>query len=218
MGGSCSCSDGELLEQIRTVSRQKGELQQQIRTDTIFSSRERDHSDAERSQNIHKLSELQEHFQEKERQYAELQEQLPPRSVSCSQCRDVAISSPAEWSLTEDERLLRCDGWDPFCFGEVVVKDGSVGLVLGWINAANKAREVSSTSLPLAAGVVEKLGLANQLVEQREAWKKPKKIAENIIKNEQGMLLRIKSVINDELKLDLGHALALEKVKTFRQF
>ncbi|XP_056842993.1 5'-deoxynucleotidase hdd1-like [Raphanus sativus] len=29
MDGSCSCSDGELLEQIRTVSRQKGELQQQ---------------------------------------------------------------------------------------------------------------------------------------------------------------------------------------------
>ncbi|XP_018459339.1 uncharacterized protein LOC108830240 [Raphanus sativus] len=38
--------------------------------------RERDHSDAERSQNIHKLSELQDHFQKKERQYAELQEQV----------------------------------------------------------------------------------------------------------------------------------------------
>uniref|UniRef100_A0A1J3IC04 DUF7725 domain-containing protein n=1 Tax=Noccaea caerulescens TaxID=107243 RepID=A0A1J3IC04_NOCCA len=37
--------------------------------------RERDHSEAERSQNMHKISELQEHIQEKERQYSELQEQ-----------------------------------------------------------------------------------------------------------------------------------------------
>ncbi|CAH2070068.1 unnamed protein product [Thlaspi arvense] len=145
-----SCSDGELLEQIRNVSRQKGELQQreiELRAQMMameiqrnFESRsaeyenaaarmqeqlhekersiremerkieekdrelhaikldneaawakegllreqnkelatlrrERDHSDAERSQNMHKLSELQEHIQEKERQFTELQEQ-----------------------------------------------------------------------------------------------------------------------------------------------
>ncbi|WZZ79170.1 hypothetical protein YC2023_099742 [Brassica napus] len=51
---------------------------------------------------------------------------------------------------------------------------------------ANKAREVSLTSLPLAAGVVAKLGFANHVVEQGEAWKKAKEIAENIMKNEQG--------------------------------
>ncbi|KAF3572688.1 hypothetical protein F2Q69_00060062 [Brassica cretica] len=51
------------------------------------------------------------------------------------------------------------------------------------------------------AGVVAKLGFANHVVEQGEAWKKAKEIAENIMKNEQGMLLRIKSVIIDELKL-----------------
>ncbi|CAH2070076.1 unnamed protein product [Thlaspi arvense] len=37
--------------------------------------RERDQSEAERSQNIHQISELQEHIQEKERQFTELQEQ-----------------------------------------------------------------------------------------------------------------------------------------------
>uniref|UniRef100_A0A0D3DM63 Uncharacterized protein n=1 Tax=Brassica oleracea var. oleracea TaxID=109376 RepID=A0A0D3DM63_BRAOL len=56
----------------------------------------------------------------------------------------------------------------------------------GSIDAANKAREVSLTSLPLAAGVVAKLGFANHVVEQGEAWKKAKEIAENIMKNEQG--------------------------------
>ncbi|KAF8056716.1 hypothetical protein N665_1269s0003 [Sinapis alba] len=166
-----SCSDGELLEEIRTLSRQKGELQQQevelraqmmaMEIQRSFESRsaefenaaaimqeqlrekersvremerkleekdrelhtvkldneaawakegllreqnkelttlrrERDHSDAERSQNIHKLSELQEHFQEKERQYAELQEQ-----------NRIA----QETVMYKDEQLREAQGW-----------------------------------------------------------------------------------------------------------
>lgn len=84
------------------------------------------------------------------------------------------------------------------------------------IIGANKAREVSLTSLPLTANVAEKLGFVNHVVEDDgEAMKKARGIAEAIIKNEQGMVLRIKSVINDGLKLDLGHALTLEKVKSF---
>lgn len=67
--------------------------------------------------------------------------------------------------------------------------------------------------MPLTADVAEKLGFVNHVVEEGEALKKAKGIAEAIIKNEQGMVLRIKSVINDGLKLDLGHALTLEKVK-----
>ncbi|KAJ4911380.1 Uncharacterized protein Rs2_06001 [Raphanus sativus] len=58
--------------------------------------RERDYSDAERSQNIHKLSELQEHFQEKERQYAELQEQ-----------NRIA----QETVMYKDEQLREAQGW-----------------------------------------------------------------------------------------------------------
>ncbi|KAL0728923.1 hypothetical protein Bca4012_025016 [Brassica carinata] len=166
-----SCSEGEILEQIRTLSRQKGELQQQevelraqimaMEIQRSFESRsaeyekaaaimqeqlrekersvremerkleekdrellavkldseaawakegllreqnkelatlrrERDHSDAERSQNIHKLSELQEHFQEKERQYAELQEQ-----------NRIA----QETVMYKDEQLREAQGW-----------------------------------------------------------------------------------------------------------
>lgn len=67
--------------------------------------------------------------------------------------------------------------------------------------------------MPLTADVAEKLGFVNHVVEEGEALKKARGIAEAIIKNEQGMVLRIKSVINDGLKLDLGHALTLEKVK-----
>ncbi|KAL1206630.1 hypothetical protein V5N11_027194 [Cardamine amara subsp. amara] len=58
--------------------------------------RERDHSEAERSQNIHKISELQEHIQEKERQFAELQEQ-----------NRIA----QETILYKDEQLRDAQGW-----------------------------------------------------------------------------------------------------------
>ncbi|ESQ43133.1 hypothetical protein EUTSA_v10012857mg [Eutrema salsugineum] len=166
-----SCSDGELLEQIRSVSRQKGELQQReielraqmmameiqrnfesrsaeyenaaarmqeqlhekerslremerkiedkdrelhaIKLDNeaawakegllreqnkelVTLRRERDHSEAERSQNIHKISELQEHIQEKERQFSELQEQ-----------NRIA----QETIMYKDEQLREAQGW-----------------------------------------------------------------------------------------------------------
>ncbi|KFK26984.1 hypothetical protein AALP_AA8G319300 [Arabis alpina] len=58
--------------------------------------RERDHSEAERSQNIHKISELQEHIQEKERQFTELQEQ-----------NRIA----QETIMYKDEQLREAQGW-----------------------------------------------------------------------------------------------------------
>ncbi|CAH8339302.1 unnamed protein product [Eruca vesicaria subsp. sativa] len=163
--------DGELLEQIRSVSRQKGELQKQeveLRARVLameiqrgFESRsveyenaaarlqeqlrekeravremerklegkdrelhaakldnqaawanegllreqnkelatlrrERDHFEAERSQSIHKISELQEHIQEKERLYSELEEQ-----------NRIA----QETSMYKDEQLRELHGW-----------------------------------------------------------------------------------------------------------
>ncbi|CAA7028208.1 unnamed protein product [Microthlaspi erraticum] len=55
--------------------------------------------------------------------------------------------------------------------------------------------------MPLTADVAEKLGFVNHIVEGgEETLKKAREIAEAIIKNEQGMVLRIKSVINDGLK------------------
>ncbi|EOA13163.1 hypothetical protein CARUB_v10026186mg [Capsella rubella] len=58
--------------------------------------RERDHSEAERSQNIHKISELQEHIQEKESQLSELQEQN---------------RNAQETILYKDEQLREAQGW-----------------------------------------------------------------------------------------------------------
>ncbi|KAJ4907579.1 Uncharacterized protein Rs2_11237 [Raphanus sativus] len=168
---SITVDDGELLEQIRTLSRQQGELQHQevelrarmlaLEIQRSFESRsveyenaaarmqeqlrendrsiremerkleekerelhavkldneaawekegllreqnkelatlrrERDHSEAEMSQSIHKISELQEHIQEKERQFAELQEQ-----------NRIA----QETIMYKDEQLREAQGW-----------------------------------------------------------------------------------------------------------
>ena len=56
------------------------------------------------------------------------------------------------------------------------------------------------------------MGFGNHLVEESELLKKARAVAEAIIKNNQDLVLRYKSVINEGLKLDLGHALALENV------
>lgn len=83
---------------------------------------------------------------------------------------------------------------------------------LSRIIGVNKAREVSLTATPLTAEVAEKLGFVNHVVEEGELMKKSKEIAEAIVKNNQDLVLKYKSVINDGIKLDLGHALSLEKV------
>lgn len=83
---------------------------------------------------------------------------------------------------------------------------------LGRIIGVNKAREVSLTAIPLTAEEAEKRGLVNQVVEGSELLKKAREVAEAILKNNQDLVVRYKSVINDGLKLDLGQALTLEKV------
>ncbi|KAM6545008.1 hypothetical protein CsatB_025744 [Cannabis sativa] len=82
---------------------------------------------------------------------------------------------------------------------------------LSRIIGANKAREVSLAATPLTAEVAEKLGFVNYVVEENELLNKAREIALAIIKNNQDLVLRYKAVINDGLKLDLGHALSLEK-------
>lgn len=78
-----------------------------------------------------------------------------------------------------------------------------------------RAREASLTAMPITAEQAEKWGLVNYVVEESELLKKARSIAEAMIKNNQDLVLRYKSVINDGLKLDLGHALSLEKVSFF---
>ncbi|KAE9610006.1 hypothetical protein Lal_00006606 [Lupinus albus] len=82
---------------------------------------------------------------------------------------------------------------------------------LSRIIGVNKAREVSLTATPLTAEVAERLGFVNHIVEEGELLKKSREIADAIVKNNQDMVLRYKSVINDGIKLDLEHALSLEK-------
>ncbi|KAF7837705.1 putative enoyl-CoA hydratase 1, peroxisomal [Senna tora] len=84
---------------------------------------------------------------------------------------------------------------------------------LSRIIGPNKAREVSLTATPLTAEVAEKLGFVNHVVEEGEVLKKAREIADAIVKNNQDLVLRYKAVINDGFKLDLGHALSLEKEK-----
>ncbi|KAG4980509.1 hypothetical protein JHK82_033752 [Glycine max] len=43
--------------------------------------------------------------------------------------------------------------------------------------------------------------------------KKSREVADAIVKNNQDLVLRYKAVINDGLKLDLGHTLSLEKTR-----
>ena len=83
---------------------------------------------------------------------------------------------------------------------------------LSRIIGPNKAREVSLGAIPLTAEQAEKLGFVNHVVEGSELMTKAREIAEAIAKNNQDLVLRYKSVINDGLKLNLGDALALEKV------
>ncbi|KAK9288551.1 hypothetical protein L1049_017552 [Liquidambar formosana] len=89
---------------------------------------------------------------------------------------------------------------------------------LSRIIGPNKAREVSLTAMPLLAEQAERLGFVNHVVEGSELLKKARQVAEAIIKNNQDMVLRYKSVINDGLKLDLGHALALEKERAHEYY
>ncbi|GLT43942.1 hypothetical protein SLA2020_178640 [Shorea laevis] len=84
---------------------------------------------------------------------------------------------------------------------------------LSRIIGPNKAREVSLTSLPLNAEDAERWGLVNHVVEQGEVLNKARQVASAILKNNQGLVLKYKAVINDGLKLEMGRALALEKVR-----
>ncbi|KAL7178304.1 hypothetical protein ACSBR2_031453 [Camellia fascicularis] len=89
---------------------------------------------------------------------------------------------------------------------------------LSRIIGPNRAREVSLAATPLTAEQAERLGFVNHLVEESELLKKAREVAAAIIKNNQDLVLRYKSVINDGLKLDLGHALTLEKERAHEYY
>eukprot|EP00258_Populus_trichocarpa_P046224 XP_024462243.1 probable enoyl-CoA hydratase 1, peroxisomal isoform X1 [Populus trichocarpa] len=82
---------------------------------------------------------------------------------------------------------------------------------LSRVIGANRAREASLTAMPISGEQAERWGLVNHAVEEGKVLKKAREVAEAIIKNNQDMVLKYKAVINDGLKLDLAHALSLEK-------
>ncbi|XAR56986.1 hypothetical protein NMG60_11024978 [Bertholletia excelsa] len=89
---------------------------------------------------------------------------------------------------------------------------------LSRIIGPNRARQVSLTAMPVTAEQAERWGLVNHLVEEGDLLKKAQEIAEAIIKNNQDLVLRYKSVINDGFKLDLGQALKLEKERAHEYY
>ncbi|KAL2459726.1 Uncharacterized protein Fot_54470 [Forsythia ovata] len=89
---------------------------------------------------------------------------------------------------------------------------------LSRIIGPSRAREASLAAMPVTAEQAERWGLVNHVVEGSELLKKARQIAEAIIKNNQDLVLRYKSVINDGFKLDLGHALSLEKERAHEYY
>ncbi|PNX93542.1 3-hydroxybutyryl-CoA dehydratase-like protein [Trifolium pratense] len=140
--------------------------------------------------------------------------------VQMERCRKPIIGAIKGFAVTAGfEIALACDILVAAKGAKFMDTHARFGIFPSWglsqklsrIIGVNKAREVSLTATPLTAEVAEKLGLVNHLVEDGELMKKTREIAEAIVKNNQDMVLRYKSVINDGIKLDLGHALSLEK-------
>ncbi|PPE02284.1 hypothetical protein GOBAR_DD00618 [Gossypium barbadense] len=100
------------------------------------------------------------------------------------------------------------------------------GIVPSWglsqklprIIGPNKAREVSLTAMPFTAEEAQKLGFVNYVVEGTELLKKAREIARVVAHNNHDIVIRYKSVINDGFKLDLHHALALEKERAYKYY
>ncbi|KAF6143382.1 hypothetical protein GIB67_001326 [Kingdonia uniflora] len=89
---------------------------------------------------------------------------------------------------------------------------------LSRIIGPNRAREVSLTAMPVTGEMAERWGLVNHVVDDSELLTKARGVAEAIIRNNQDLVLRYKSVINDGLKLDFGRALALEKERAHNYY
>ncbi|KAF1887596.1 hypothetical protein Lal_00040650 [Lupinus albus] len=140
--------------------------------------------------------------------------------VQMERCRKPIIGAIRGFAVTAGfEIALACDIVVAAKGSKFMDTHARFGIFPSWglsqklsrIIGVNKAREVSLTAAPLTAEIAERLGFVNHVVEEGELLKKSREIANAIVKNNQDMVLRYKSVINDGIKLDLGHALSLEK-------
>lgn len=135
-------------------------------------------------------------------------------------CRKPIIGAISGFAVTAGfEIALACDVLVAAKGAKFIDTHARFGIFPSWglsqklsrIIGPNRAREVSMAATPITAEQGERWGLVNHVVEEGELLKKARAIAEATIKNNQDLVLRYKAVINDGLKLDLGHALALEK-------
>ncbi|XP_074281540.1 putative enoyl-CoA hydratase 1, peroxisomal [Silene latifolia] len=140
--------------------------------------------------------------------------------VQMERCRKPIIGAISGFAVTAGfEIALACDIIVASKGAKFIDSHARFGIFPSWglsqklarIIGPNKAREVSFGAIPLTAEQGEKLGFVNHVVEASELISKAEEIAEAIAKNNQDLVLRYKSVINDGLKLSLGDALALEK-------
>lgn len=135
-------------------------------------------------------------------------------------CRKPIIGAISGFAVTAGfEIALACDVLVAAKGAKFIDTHARFGIFPSWglsqklsrIIGPNRAREMSMTATPITAEQGERWGLVNHVVEEGELLKKAREVAEAMIKNNQDLVLGYKAVINDGLKLDLGHALALEK-------
>lgn len=142
-------------------------------------------------------------------------------------CRKPIVAAVTGFAVTAGfEIVLACDVVVAGRDAKFVDTHARFGIFPSWglsqklsrIIGPNRAREVSLTSMAVTAEMAEKWGLANHVVDSSEVLKKAKEVAAAILKNHRDLVLKYKSVINDGLKLDLGHALALEKERAHNYY
>ncbi|KAJ8467604.1 hypothetical protein OPV22_030156 [Ensete ventricosum] len=140
--------------------------------------------------------------------------------VQMERCRKPLIGAINGYAVTAGfEIALACDILIAGKDAKFVDTHTRFGIFPSWglsqklprIIGINRAREVSYSGMPITAEMAEKWGLVNHVVDNGEVLKKAKEVAQAILRNNRDMVLRYKSVINDGSKMDLGHALALEK-------
>lgn len=140
--------------------------------------------------------------------------------IQMERCRKPIIGAITGFAVTAGfEIALACDILVAGKETKFIDSHTKFGIFPSWglsqklsrIIGPNRAREVSLTGMPIPAEMAEKWGLVNHVVDSREVLLKAKEIAEAILRNNRNMVFMYKSVINDGLKLDLAHALALEK-------
>lgn len=135
-------------------------------------------------------------------------------------CRKPIIAAIAGFAVTAGfEIALACDIIVAGREAKFIDTHARFGIFPSWglsqklsrVIGPSRAREVSMAAMPITAEMAERWGLVNHVVDKGEVLKKAKEIAEAILRNDKSMVLLYKAVINDGFKLDLGHALALEK-------